>query len=249
MELETLTEQPIPDAGPEIALDDPVLYLNRELSWLAFNQRVLAEAFDDRNLLLERVKFLAITASNLDEFYAKRVGWLKRLADTDPRMRTVDGLTVGEQLSVVLEACFQLRREMDRCWESVLKPQLAEHGVTFLRYDELSRDEQQRMSDYFEEAIFPVLTPLVVDPSHPFPFISSGSLSLILSVRHPVTGTERFARIKVPENRPRFVEAGPLRFVLLEDVIGAHLHMLFPGMEIVDRDCMRVIRNVEMGTP
>ncbi len=249
MELETLTEQTAPELGAEVDLDDPALYLNRELSWLAFNERVLAEAFDERNLLLERVKFLAITANNLDEFYAKRVGWLKRLTHSDPRMRTVDGLTVAEQLSVVLDACFELRKEMDRCWESALKPQLAEHGVTFLRFDQLSPDEKQRMSDYFEEAIFPVLTPLVVDPSHPFPFISSGSLSLILSVRHPVTGTDRFARIKVPENRPRFVEAGPLRFVLLEDVIAAHLHMLFPGMEIVDRDCMRVIRNAEMGTP
>jgi polyphosphate kinase len=138
---------------------------------------------------------------------------------------------------------------MDRCWESVLKPLLAAEGVTFLRFEDLAPDEKRRMSDYFEEAIFPVLTPLVVDPSHPFPFISSGSLSLILSVRHPVTGTDRFARIKVPENRPRFVEAGPQRFVLVEDVIGAHLHMLFPGMEIVDQDCMRVIRNAEMGTP
>ncbi|MGH2611316.1 MAG: polyphosphate kinase 1, partial [Tepidiformaceae bacterium] len=249
MELQTLTEQPAPASGPDIDLDDPTLYLNRELSWLAFNQRVLAEAFDDRNRLLERVRFLAITASNLDEFYAKRVGWLKRLAHSDSRLRTVDGLTVADQLNVVLEACFQLRRDMDRCWESVLKPLLAGEGVTFLRFDELAPDEKRRMSDYFEEAIFPVLTPLVVDPSHPFPFISSGSLSLILGVRHPVTGTDRFARIKVPENRPRFVEAGPQRFVLLEDVIGAHLHMLFPGMEIVDRDCMRVIRNAEMGTP
>lgn len=249
MELETLTEQPAAETGADVDLDDPALYLNRELSWLAFNQRVLAEAFDERNLLLERVKFLAITASNLDEFYAKRVGWLKRLAHTDSRTRTVDGLTVAEQLGVVLEACFELRQRMDRCWEGVLKPALAEHGVTFLRFHDLSNDEQRKISDYFEEAIFPVLTPLVVDPSHPFPFISSGSLSLILTVRHPVTGTERFARIKVPENRPRFVEAGALRFVLLEDVIAAHLHMLFPGMEIVDRDCMRVIRNVEMGTP
>jgi polyphosphate kinase len=110
LELETLTEQPAPASGPEIDLDDPALYLNRELSWLAFNQRVLAEAFDPRNLLLERVRFLAITASNLDEFFAKRVGWLNRLAHSDPRLRTVDGLTVADQLNVVLEACFQLRR-------------------------------------------------------------------------------------------------------------------------------------------
>ncbi|HEX6031034.1 MAG TPA: polyphosphate kinase 1 [Tepidiformaceae bacterium] len=249
MELETLTEQAPPPPGPEIDLDDAALYLNREISWLEFNQRVLAEAFDRRNRLLERLKFLAITASNLDEFHAKRVGWLKRAMATDPRMRTVDGRTVAEQLDLVLDRCFHLRGEMDRCWEKDLRPALAEHGVTFVTFAELEMAERERLTAYFEEAIFPVLTPLVVDPAHPFPFISSGSLSLILSIRHPGTGVERFARVKVPENRPRFVEAGPLRYVFLEDVIAAHMHMLFPGMEITDLDTMRIIRSAEIGTP
>ena len=249
MELETLTAHSSAEFGPEIDLDDPALYLNRELSWLEFNQRVLAEAFDDRNRLLERVKFLAITASNLDEFYSKRVGWLKRALASDPRMRTVDGRTIGEQLDLVIGHCFKIREEMDRCWEQLLRPKLAEHGVQFLRFRDLDPAEQERITDYFEEAIFPVLTPLVVDPSHPFPFISSGTLSLVLTVRHPLTGLDRFARVKIPENRPRFVEAQPLHFVLLEDVIASHLHMLFPGMEITDQDCMRVIRSAEIGTP
>ncbi len=207
MELETVTEQILPTPGPEIDLDDPALYLNRELSWLEFNQRVLAEAYDARNRLLERVKFLAITASNLDEFYAKRVVWLKRLLESDPRMRTVDGRTVAEQLDLVIERCFKLRREMDACWQRELRPALAEHGVTFLTFNQLEAAEREHLTGYFEEAIFPVLTPLVVDPAHPFPFISSGSLSLILSIRHPRTGLERFARVKMPENRPRFLEA------------------------------------------
>jgi polyphosphate kinase len=168
MELETLTEQAPPPPGPEIDLDDPALYLNREISWLEFNHRVLAEAFDRRNRLLERLKFLAITGSNLDEFHAKRLGWLKRAMSTDPRMRTIDGRTVAEQLDLVLDHCFHLRGEMDRCWENDLRPALAEHGVTFVTFADLETAERERLTAYFEEAIFPVLTPLVVDPAHRF---------------------------------------------------------------------------------
>lgn len=233
----------------EVNLDDPALYLNRELSWLEFNARVLAEAFDGRNLLLDRVRFLAITASNLDEFFAKRVGWLKRVLALEPRTITVDGRTISEQLEMVIERCSGQRREMDECWRSDLGPALAASGVRIMRFNELDADAQERLRHYFEQAIFPVLTPLVVDPSHPFPFISSGSLSLALNVRNPATGQDRFARIKVPQNRPRLVDAGEMRFVLLEELIAAHVGMLFPGMLVTNWHALRVIRSAEIGSP
>ncbi len=240
---------------PEVAsapfsdLDDPSLYLNRELSWLEFNERVFAEARDTRNPLLERVKFVAITASNLDEFLAKRVGWLKRTLAADPRQRTVDGLTMAEQLELVVQRCNRLRSEMDSTLAGALLPEMAEHGIRIVRYRELDGPTRDRLSAYFDEAIYPVLTPLVVDPAHPFPFISSGSLSIALDVRNPGTGQDRFARIKVPQNRPRFIDAGDLRFVLAEEVIAAHLDRLFPGMELGTWHVLRVIRSAETGSP
>jgi polyphosphate kinase len=238
-----------PPAEPAFDLDDPALYLNRELSLLEFNARVLVEAQDPRNRLLERVKFLAITASNMDEFYAKRAGWLRRLMRSGPRTTTVDGLTISAQRDLVQERCRGLRREMDECWRDTLCPALAEGGIHFRRYDQLDPASRERLGRYFEQAIFPVLTPLVVDPAHPFPFISSASLSLALTVRHPETGQERFARIKVPQNRPRFVEAADREFVFLEDLIAAHFNMLFPGMEIGAWHTLRVIRSAEIGSP
>ena len=235
-------------ARPQWELDDPGLYLNRELSWLEFNERVLAEALDPRNRLLERIKFLAITASNLDEFATKRVGWLKRVLHTEPLVRTVDGLTMAEQLDLVRERSSRMRQAMEHCWVTALQPALAEHGVRIVGFDELDIEARERLRLYFEQAIFPVLTPLVVDPSHPFPFISSGSLSLALDVRHPGSGQDRFARIKVPQNRPRLVEAGDLRFVWLEDLIAAHVGMLFPGMEVTNWQALRVIRSADVGS-
>ena len=181
------TDQP-EEARVAINLDDPALYLNRELSWLEFNDRVLAEALDGRNLLLDRVRFLAITASNLDEFFGKRVGWLKRVLASEPRTITVDGLAISEQLEMVIDRCVAQRREMDACWRENLGPALVVRGIRILPFAELDLEAQQRLQLYFEQAIFPVLTPLVVDPSHPFPFISSGSLSLALNVRNPATG-------------------------------------------------------------
>lgn len=233
----------------EIDLDDPSLYFNRELSWLEFNGRVLAEACDPRNLLLDRVRFLAITASNLDEFFAKRVGWLKRVLASEPRTITVDGRTISDQLELVVAKCAAQRREMERSWNEELAPALRAKGISLSRFNDLGPEAKERLRAYFEQAIFPVLTPLVVDPSHPFPFISSGSLSLALNVRNPVTGQDRFARVKVPQNRPRLVDAGEMRFVLLEEVIAAHVHMLFPGMEVTAWHALRVIRSAEIGSP
>lgn len=230
-------------------LDDPSLYLNRELSWLEFNQRVLEEAGDARNPLLERVKFIAITASNLDEFYTKRVGWLKRMLAADPRAQTADGRTIAEQMDLVIDRCITMRRDIDQTWKECLAPRLAEHGIRIVRYEDLEPGARERLTAYFEHAIFPVLTPLVVDPAHPFPFISTGSLSLALNVRHPASGQDRFARVKVPGNRPRFVDAGDNRFVLIEDLIAAHVTMLFPGMEVTEAYALRVIRSAEVGSP
>jgi len=246
---EQSTDSATPLPGQTRELDDPSLYLNRELSWLEFNQRVLAEALDPRNPLLERVKFLAIAASNLDEFHTKRLGWLKQAYARDPRATTVDGLTIAEQMERVVARCTTMHREIDATWTAVLAPELAAAGIEIVRFDDLDADAQARLSQYFDTSIFPVLTPLVVDPAHPFPFISSASLSVALNVRHPQTGQDRFARIKVPQNRPRFVDAGENRFVLLEDLIAAHAGTLFPGMDITERHALRVIRSAEMGSP
>ena len=234
---------------PDWDLSDPALYLNRELSWLEFNQRVLAEAHDARNRLLERVKFLAIAASNLDEFYTKRMGWLKQAYRKDPTTTTVDGRTIAEQMALVIDRCTVMHREIDDAWRDELSPALAAAGVHIVRFSTLDSAAKARLRDYFVEAIYPVLTPLVVDPAHPFPFISSASLSLALNVRHPGTGQDRFARIKVPANRPRFVDAGDSRFVLLEDLIASHVDMLFPGMQVTEWHALRVIRSAEMGSP
>jgi polyphosphate kinase len=185
----------------------------------------------------------------MDEFYAKRVGWLRRMLKADSRTVTADGLTIREQRSIVQQRCHELRREMDVCWENELKPALSASGIEIKRFEDLSAEARERLGRYFEQAIFPVLTPLVVDPAHPFPFISSASLSIGLIARHPRTGQERFARIKVPQNRPRFVEAGEREFVLLEDLIAAHFHMLFPGMEVTGWHTLRVIRSAEIGSP
>jgi polyphosphate kinase len=236
-----------PTASASRDLDDPALYLNRELSWLDFNDRVLAEARDPRNPLLERVKFLAITASNLDEFYAKRVGWLHRMRKSGAQTRTVDGLTIAEQRTLVVSRCLATRRAIEHVWRDELAPELAANGLRIVPFAELERDARDRLAAYFEEAIFPILTPLVVDPAHPFPFISSASLSLALNVRHIESGQDRFARIKVPQNRARLIEAGDGRFVLLEDLIGAHVHLLFPGMVVTERHVLRVLRSIEVG--
>ncbi len=250
MTIEAGETAPATTAAPaDIDLDDPALYLNREISWLEFNDRVLAEAIDERNLLLERVKFLAITASNLDEFFAKRIGWLKRMLQADSRTRTVDGLTIADQLDLAVERCHQMRARMEQVWSKELRSALQSHGVRIVPYAKLDAAARDNLRRYFEEAIFPVLTPLVVDPAHPFPFISSGSLSLVLNVRHPGSGVERFARVKVPQNRPRFLDAGDMRFVLIEDVIASNVEMLFPGMEVTGWHAIRVIRSAETGSP
>lgn len=235
-------------AGTERSLSDPSLYANRELSWLDFNERVLWEARDPRNPLLERIRFLAITASNLDEFVSKRMGWLRRMRLQDPAARTVDGMTIAEQTLAVRERCQQMQRDMDRCWRDELAPALAAAGYAIVRFADLEPEAQERLRDYFLTTIFPVLTPLVVDPSHPFPFISGASLSVILTV-HADAERRLFARIKVPANRKRFIEVDDGRFVTIEDLIASHLDLLFPGVRVEDIRLLRVLRSAEVGAP
>ncbi|MEZ4501095.1 MAG: polyphosphate kinase 1 [Dehalococcoidia bacterium] len=234
--------------GQPVDLRDPSLYANRELSWLDFNDRVLAEAIDERNPLLERVNFLAITASNLDEFFAKRVGWLKRQERLDPFLTTVDGLTIAQQLELTIDRCQEMRLAMDRLWGATLRPMLADAGIHLVRFDAVEPEARRRLSDYFESSILPVLTPLVVDPAHPFPFLSSESLSIAAEVQDS-KGRARFARVKVPPNRPRLIDAGDRHFVTLEDLITAHLGELFDGTTVSNPSLFRVIRSAEIGPP
>ena len=240
-----------PRAAEAVAIDlaEAELYANRELSWLDFNERVLAEARDGRNPLLERLKFRAITGSNLDEFYAKRVGWLRRLAATDPHQRTVDGMTVQEQLVETKRRCAEMRHSMDELWARELRPALAASGVEIARFGDLDAAQQRAVSEHFERAILPILTPLVVDPAHPFPFISGESLSLAVELTDERSGLSRFGRVKMPPNRPRFLEVGEGRFVPLDEVIGAHLRLLFAGVEVAGWHLIRVLRSAEVGTP
>ena len=238
-----------PGPGPGApGLDAPELYANRELSWLDFNDRVLAEARDRRNPLLERLRFAAITASNLDEFYAKRIGWLRRLAETDPHQHTLDGMTVAEQLEQAKRRCAASRTRIDELWAHELRPAMAAAGIEIVRYDDLSEERRAEAARHFERAILPILTPLVVDPAHPFPFISGGSLSLAVSLRQR-NGMTRFARVKAPPNRPRFLDVGDRRFVPLEELIGAHLGLLFAGVEVEGWHLIRVLRSAEIGAP
>ena len=183
-----------PAAHPPVDLADPSLYFNRELSWLDFNWRVLYQAMDDRLPLLERVRFVAIAQSNLDEFFRTRVGGLKRRVDAGVTLLSPDGRSPGDQLRLIHEAVVQMLDAMDRAWRGSLHPALCEHGICIRDYDSLRSVERRRLALHFRRMIYPVLTPLVVDPGHPFPFISDLSLSLAVVLVHPVRPGRQFAR-------------------------------------------------------
>ncbi|MDQ3825989.1 MAG: RNA degradosome polyphosphate kinase [Actinomycetota bacterium] len=224
-------------------------YLNRELSWLDFNARVLALAEDTSQPLLERAKFLAIFASNQDEFYMVRVAGLKRRQEAGLAVRSADGLAPQDQLAQIAMRSRELAGRQARiCLDSV-RPELDKHDITFVTWSDLDDQQRLRLSGYFSEKIFPVLTPLAVDPAHPFPYISGLSLNLAVTVRDPDSRIERFARVKVPNNVPRFVPVGPVdggaTFLPLEDLIAAHLPQLFPGLEVVAHHLFRVTRNAD----
>jgi polyphosphate kinase len=229
---------------PELATDR---FLDRELSWLNFNNRVLDLAKDDQRVpLLERAKFLAIFASNLDEFYMVRVAGLKRRIAAGVAVPTVSGMLPREVHSAILNRTRELVIEHARVFAEEVRPELVKEGIEILRWDELTRAEKDRMNELFAERIFPVLTPLAVDPSHPFPYISGLSINLAVLVRNPGTGARQFARVKVPTVLPRFLMLSEGRFVALEDVIARHLDQLFSGMHIVQHHTFRVTRNEDL---
>lgn len=226
-------------------------YLNRELSWLDFNARVLALAGEKGLPLLERAKFLAIFASNLDEFYMVRVAGLKRRDKTGLSVRSADGQTPAEQLGRISLRTRELCDEQTRLFRDEIRPELEANGIRILPWSDLTADEKFSLAELFRNSIFPVLTPLAVDPAHPFPYISGLSLNLAVIIRDLDSGQEHFARVKIPHNVPRFVRVdrgGPDEhsFVPAEDIIAAHLGELFQGMEVVEHHVFRVTRNADM---
>ncbi len=222
-------------------------YLNRELSWLDFNARVLALAADETVPLLERAKFLAIFSQNLDEFFQVRVAGLKEQVVAGIGTTALDLRPPAQQLLEIRERVEELTAEQERTFLEAVMPALAEQGIRFSSWDDLDDDDEKFLVETFEQRIFPVLTPLAVDPGHPFPYISNLSLNLAVSLLDPVTGESRFARVKVPDLLPRFVVMPDgERFVALEQVIAAHLGQLFPGMEVESHDTFRVTRNADL---
>ena len=222
-------------------------YFNRETSWLDFNGRVLECAEDVRTPLLERAKFLAIFASNLDEFFMVRVAGLKRRIETGLAVVSADGLTPSEQLALIAQRTRELIAEHAQVFTDEIRPALAGEGIRIVRWADLTPEQTRRMDEVFELQVFPVLTPLAVDPAHPFPYISGLSLNLAVLVRDPaVEGVEMFARVKVPPNVPRLVRLDDQTWLPLEDLVGAHLPALFPGLEVVQWHVFRVTRNADV---
>jgi polyphosphate kinase len=233
-------------------LHDPSLYLNRELSWLDFNERVLQLAEDERIPLLERVKFCAIYTTNLDEFYMVRVAGLRDQIDAGVENPGHDGRIPSETIALIRERVLELGRRLTDCFEGRLRPALAEHDIRVVAVNELDDDQRAELARHFQKVIFPALTPLAVAPGRPFPYISNLSLSLAVLVRDPVTDQTVFARVKVPtEILPRFIALkaptpGAITLLALEDVIANHLDALFPGMEIADYNVFRVTRDADL---
>ena len=248
---------PAPAQDPEADLPAD-RFLDREISWLQFNERVLQLAADPHVPLLERARFLAIFAQNLDEFFMVRVAGLKRRIATGIAVRSASGLEPREVLEQISSVSHELMALHARVYAEQVRPALEEDGVTIVRWDALSEEERERLGTVFTERLFPVLTPLAVDPAHPFPYISGLSLNLAVILVNPKTGKEHFARVKVPPTLPRLmrVEPGPdespladmfdTRFVPLEDVISAHLDHLFPGMDVREHFTFRVTRNEDL---
>jgi polyphosphate kinase len=225
-------------------------YLDRELSWLAFNQRVLELAEDTTVPVLERANFLAIFASNLDEFFMVRVAGLKRRILTGLAVPTNVGRAPVDALGDISAEAQRLQLRHAEAWKTQVRPALSEAGIDIVRYDELTKEDRSAIYDYFHAQVFPVLMPLAVDPAHPFPYISGLSLNLAIRIRNARTGRQEFARLKVPPMLPRFVpvpsEAVGLRYLPMEDLISNHLDDLFPGMEVLDHHAFRLTRNEDV---
>jgi polyphosphate kinase len=231
----------------DVDLTDAEYYLSRELSKLEFNGRVLAEATDERNPLLERVKFLAIFTRNMDEFFMKRVGGLEQQRAANITDRSPDGRTPDEQWRDVLAKAGPLLERQARCYHDHLRPALAEEGIDILDYDDLSADEQATLDDYFESSVLPTLTPLTIDSAKPFPHISNLSLSLGVLTQQPHESEATFSRVKIPKNQPRLVQVGDTSgYVPLEQLVAANLSFLFPDVDVIEHATFRVTRNAEV---
>ena len=254
----TVASQPSSGHDDDRRLRDPSLYLNRELAWLDFNERVLQLAEDERTPLLERVKFCAIYTTNLDEYYMVRVAGLQDQIDAGVENPSQDGLTPTETIARIRKRVLELGERLSDCFQARLRPALAEQGIRVVGVDQLNDEQRSELARHFAKVIFPALTPLAVAPGRPFPYISNLSLSLAVHVRDPHGGETVFARVKVPgEILPRFVTirapggasaqgAHVMTLVPLEEVIAHHLSSLFPGMEIVDYDFFRVTRDADL---
>ena len=240
--------QNVPKGAP---IDHPSLYLNRELGWLDFNWRVLYQAMDPRNPLLERLRFIAITASNLDEFIQKRVGGLKRQEAAGIYDLSPDGRTPETQVQIVKKNAEIMQQRISYVWNGELRPLLEkEASIKISFYHELNESQKKELDDYFLDHIYPTLTPLAVDPGHPFPFISNLSLSLAVKLKQPDRDAFNFARVKIPSNQPRWLQlksdSYAYLYVPVEEVIRRNVHRLFPGMEIESRCIFRVTRNADL---
>jgi polyphosphate kinase len=254
----TFSKLPIPNPS-EIDLSDPKYYFSRELNWLEFNARVLHEAMDERTPLLERLKFMGIFSTNLDEFFMVRIAAIKDQIEAKVNRLTPDGLTPDRQLSLVSDRVQILIDKQHEHFEKTLRPAMTDRGIYLLDYFELNQEQCNYLQAYFEEQIFPVLTPLAVDPGHPFPHISNLSLNLAVVIKHPETGEELFARVKIPKVLPRFISL-PIDLqvnssqthapiwtgIPLEQLIAHNLESLFPGMNIQDCYTFRVTRNADI---
>ncbi len=231
----------------DVDLTDPKLYLSRELSELAFQQRVLQQTLDEGNPLLERVRFLSIVTRNLDEFVMKRIGGLKQQIEAGVTEETVDGRTPREQWEAVHARLRPLLEQQADCYREQIRPALAEAGIDIVAYEGLRDRDQETLDEHFERSIKPTLTPLSFDPAHPFPFISNRSLSLAVLTGQPNVEGKTFTRIKIPPNRPRLIEVGDgSRYVLIEDIIRHNLDVLLPNVEILDTALFRLTRNAEI---
>ena len=247
-----------PKITKDINLQDPQYYLSRELSWLEFNRRVLAEALDFQNPLLERLKFLAIFSSNLDEFFMVRVAGIKRQIEAQVNKVTADGRTPQQQLNAIHERLLPMVTQQHQYFEQQIKPELAKNGIHLLSYIDLNQEQRTYLKSYFDEMIFPVLTPLAIDRSHPFPYLSNLSLNLAVVLKNPETKEELFARVKVPSSLPRFIslpkelrvqengEFSPWVGIPIGQVIAHNLESLFPGMDIQDYYIFRITRDADL---
>lgn len=239
-------EEGQPASGLTAAFPLPQRFFEREASWLSFNARVLQMAAQSHRPLLERVRYCSIVSANLDEFFMVRVAGLKRRVNAGIAVKSPTGRLPREILSETLQLSNNLMVQQAELFNQDLLPKLKAADIKLLRWNDLNSDERQSLITFFKEQVFPVLTPLAVDPAHPFPYISGLSLNLAVMVKNPLTGQEMFARVKVPPLLDRFIQVSPQRFVPLEDVIAANLAELFPGMQMIQHHTFRVTRNEDV---